>query len=217
MRYLPVGLDLSGREALVVGAGAEVPAKIERLLAAGARVTVIAPEPDDATLARAAAGEITLERREPTDTDLEGKAIVFAAPAATPEGEARARRWHAEAVRRGALLCTIDRPEACTFVSMATVRAPGLTMAFGTEGASPGAARRIREDLEALFADPRFGRFIDRLAALRATLPRGQRAARMAEAVKGFAIEARLRFPAWIDQHDSESAPRTSSDRGDEP
>jgi precorrin-2 dehydrogenase/sirohydrochlorin ferrochelatase len=200
MRYLPIELDVAGREALVVGAGAEALAKVDRLIDAGARVTVIAegaPGPDLA--ARAAEGRITLLERAAADEDLAGKVVVFAAPPGTPEGEARAARWHAAARASGALFCAIDRPEASTFVNAAVARAPGLTMTFSTEGASPGAARRVREDLEALFADPRWARFVSALAELRASLPRGQRAARMAEAVRGFAVEARLRFPAWLD------------------
>src|SRR5262249_43770230 len=125
---------------------------------------------------------------------------VFVAPHTTPEGEARARRWHAAAVREGRLFCAVDRPEVSTFVNVAVVRVPGLTMTFGTGGASPGTARRVREDLQALFSDPRFGRSVEQPAALRAPLPRGPRAARMAEAVRGFAIEARLLFPAWFER-----------------
>jgi precorrin-2 dehydrogenase / sirohydrochlorin ferrochelatase len=34
---------------------------------------------------------------------------------------------------------------------------------------------------------------------MREKLPRGERAAKMAEAVKGFAVEARLRFPDWFE------------------
>jgi precorrin-2 dehydrogenase/sirohydrochlorin ferrochelatase len=200
MRYLPVGLDVRDREALVVGCGGEIPAKIDRLREAGARVTVIAAAPDADLEARATAGAITLLRREPEDADLDGKAIVYGAPFTTPAEEARARRWHAAAVRAGTLVCAIDRPEACTFVSTAIVTAPGLTMTFGTDGRSPGTARRIREDLSDLFADPRFARFVDRLAALRASLPRGARAARLAGAVQGFAVEARLRFPGWFER-----------------
>jgi precorrin-2 dehydrogenase/sirohydrochlorin ferrochelatase len=201
MRYLPIEVDVQGRDALVVGTGAEVLSKVDRLVAAGARVTLIAEEdPGPELEARAADGRVRLLRREATDADLDGVAIVFATPFTTPAAEARARRWHAEALRSGRLFCAIDRPEACTFVNSAVVSAPGLTMTFSTGGKSPGTARRVREDLEALFADPRFARFIDRLAALRATLPRGERAARMAEAVKGFAVEARLRFPTWLER-----------------
>lgn len=203
MRTLPIGLDVNQRSALVVGTSAEVISKIDRLLDAGARVTVIAADdPGEAITARAAAGRITLLRREVEDADLEGHAIVFVAPFTTPAQEVRARRWHAEATRAGRLLSVIDRPEASTCVSFAIARTPGLTLTIGTEGVSPGLARRVREDLEALFADPRFSRFVASLAALRQRLPRGERAARMAAAVEGFAIEASLRFPAWLHDKD---------------
>jgi precorrin-2 dehydrogenase/sirohydrochlorin ferrochelatase len=202
MRYLPIGLDLRDRDALVIGSGPELPSKIDRLLSAGARVTVIAAEPDREAEALASAGKLTLLRREAADEDLAGKAIVLAAPYTTPEGEARARRWHAEAQRRGALFCCVDRPEASTFVNAATADVEGVTLSVATDGASPGTARRIREDLEAIFADPRFARFVARLAEMRASLPRGERAARMAEAVKGFAIEGKLVFPEWFAEED---------------
>jgi len=199
---LPIELDLQGREALVVGDGPEVWPKIDRLLEAGAAVTVIAEAaPSPEILQRAS--RITILARAATDTDLAGKAIVFAAPFATAEAEARARRWHAAAAREGRLFCAIDRPEASTFVNVAVVRASGLTMTFGTGGKSPGVARRIREDLASLFSDPRFARFLDHLSTLRAALPRGERAARMAQAVRGFAVEARLRFPDWFERGDA--------------
>ena len=195
MRYLPVGLDLRDRRALVVGAGPEIPAKIERLLAAGARVTVIAGAPDDAVRELAARGAIELCEREAADADLDGAAIVFVAPG---DG-AREARWHERAVREGRLLCVIDRPASSTFANLALARAPSLTIAIGTDGASPALARRLREDLEAAFADPRFARFLAKIAALRASLPKGARA-RAALAVKGFAVEIALRFPAWFER-----------------
>jgi precorrin-2 dehydrogenase/sirohydrochlorin ferrochelatase len=201
MRYLPIQLDVQGREALIIGAGVDVLAKIDRLLAAGARVTVIAAEPLGPELeVRARDGAITVRRRAFEDGDADGKAIVFLAPFHTPEEEALARRLYQDALRDGRLVCAIDRPEASTFVNAAVACAPGLTMTFSTEGRSPGAARRIREDLEALFADPRWERYLEALGRLRASLPRGERATRMAEAVKGFAVEARLRFPEWFER-----------------
>jgi precorrin-2 dehydrogenase/sirohydrochlorin ferrochelatase len=190
-------LVLQGRDALVVGPVPELGARVERLLEAGARVTVLEAhgEPDPAI-----AGRVAWTARPAEDGDLEGKAIVFVAAWATPEEEARARRWHADAMRRGALFCTLDRPEASTFTNVAVVRTPAVTMTFGSSGRSPGLVRRIREDLEALFSDPRFARFVDELARLRASLPRGERAARMAEAVRGFVLEARLRYPEWFER-----------------
>ncbi|MDI1451364.1 NAD(P)-dependent oxidoreductase [Polyangium sp. 6x1] len=197
MRYLPVEVDVQGREALVVGASAEVVSKVERLLAAGARVVVVAPgEVDPAIEALAAEGRVDVQRRAPAAGDVDGKAVVFVA---TSE-ERHAAPLHARGLAEGRLVCTIDRPELSTFVNPAVARAHGLTMTFATGGTSPGAVRRIREDLEALFGDPRFARFLGALEGLRARLPRGERAARMAEAVKGFAVEAKLRFPAWVER-----------------
>jgi precorrin-2 dehydrogenase/sirohydrochlorin ferrochelatase len=45
MRTLTIELDVRGRSALVVGGRGEAVGKIDRLLLAGARVTVIAPHP----------------------------------------------------------------------------------------------------------------------------------------------------------------------------
>src|SRR5580704_7309339 len=120
MRYLPIELDVAGREALVVGAGAEALSKVDRLIDAGARVTVIAErDPGPELEARAADGRIALLAREATDADLAGKVIVFVAPPTTAGGEARSLRWHAAARAGGGLFCAIDRPEACTFVNAA--------------------------------------------------------------------------------------------------
>jgi precorrin-2 dehydrogenase/sirohydrochlorin ferrochelatase len=174
----PLALTLDGREALLVGAEADAPLVVERLRAAGARLTVVA-------------------RSDFQPRDLDGKVIVFL----TPGDDALARRVHERLAPAGRLVCALDRPELSTFVNMAIVSVSGLTIALGSDGASPGTLRRIREDLAALFSDPRFARYMEALRGLRDGLPRGPaRVARMREAVKGFAIEARLRFPGWLER-----------------
>jgi precorrin-2 dehydrogenase/sirohydrochlorin ferrochelatase len=203
MQYLPIELDVRGREALVVGVSVEVVSKIDRLVEAGARVTVVAAgDPGSEVEERAREGIVTLHRRAFTDADLEGKLIVFIAPFTTPEGEAEAVRLHAWALRENRLLCTVDRPEACTFINAAIVEVSGLKLTISTGGASPGLARRLREDLGAVLADPRLGLFVAKLRSLREALPRGERASRMAEAVKDFSLAGTLRFPAWFDHGD---------------
>jgi precorrin-2 dehydrogenase / sirohydrochlorin ferrochelatase len=200
VRYFPVELDVLGRETLVVGASGEVVFKIGRLLEAGARVIVMTTGRIDAEVETwVAEGRIRLERREAQLEDVDGKALVFVA---TNEAD-RAPPFFERALREGRLLCTVDRPEFSTFINPAVVRASGLTMTFASGGTAPGAMRRIREDLEALFSDPRFGRFMEALAQLRSRLPRGERIEKMGEAVKGFGIDAVLRFPAWVDENRS--------------
>ena len=204
MQYLPIELDVHGHDALVIGAGAVAVPKVERLVHAGARITVVAPhEVDPALEAFAASGHVTLLRRSFEPRDLEGKRIVFVAPG----DDALSQQLFLWGSREGRLVCTLDRPELCTFINPAVVRTSGLTMSFSSAGASPGTLRRIREDLEALFSDPRFTRYLDALRSLRASLPRSERAARMAAATQGFAVEARLHFPAWLERGGAPEAP----------
>lgn len=199
MRYLPIELDVLDKGALVVGSGAEAASKVERLLAAGARVLVVSPpagELHPVLEARAREGRIALERRPVERVDLEGKVIIFLEPG----DDDLSRRLFEEASQGGRLVCTLDRPEHSTFANPAVASVSGLTMSFGTGGVSPSVVRRIREDLEALFSDPRFARMMGSLAKLRGSLPRGERSQQMKAAAEGFAIEARLRFPAWVER-----------------
>jgi precorrin-2 dehydrogenase/sirohydrochlorin ferrochelatase len=196
VRYFPVELDVAGRAVLVVGACGEVVSKIGRLLEASAQVVVMTTGPVDPLVEDwVAAGRVKLERREARLEDIEGKALVFVAT----NNEQDAPPFYERALREGRLLCTVDRPELSTFVNPAVVHASGLTMTFASGGTAPGAMRRIREDLETLFSDPRFGKFLAALGHLRAQLPRGARAEKMADAVRGFGIDATLRFPGWLD------------------
>ncbi len=189
-------LDVAGRAVLVVGASGEVVSKIGRLLEASAEIVVMTTGPVDPLVEEwVTAGRVKLERREAQLEDVEGKALVFVA---TIDADS-APKFYERALREGRLLCTVDRPEVSTFINPAVVHASGLTMTFASGGTAPGAMRRIREDLEALFSDPRFGKFLAALGQLRSQLPRGARAEKMAEAVRGFGIEAALRFPAWLD------------------
>lgn len=198
MGLFPIALELGGREVLVIGAHGEAPSVVERLLAAGARVTVVAPGEVDEAVARAAAGgRLDLRRRAFEDADLAGKALVLLAPG----DDALSKRLYEELTAAGRLVCTLDRPEVSAFSNMAVVDVPGLTIAFSSGGASPGTIRRIREDLTALFSDPRFAHYMEELRRTRARLPRGEaRMARMRAAVEGFAVEARLRFPGWFER-----------------
>lgn len=204
MRYFPIELDVLDRDALVIGGGSEAASKIDRLLAAGAKVTVITRGSGAHPIVeeRAREGQITWLVRAPSLSDAEGKAIIFLEAEGDDADEALSRRLFEEASRVGLLVCTLDRPEVSTFANPSVARAPGLTMSFSSGGVSPSVVRRVREDLEALFSDPLFARFMDRLKALRSSLPRGERSRVMKEAVAGFALEARLHFPRWLTAKD---------------
>jgi siroheme synthase-like protein len=71
MKYLPIGLNLRDRSCVVVGGGAVGTRKVNTLLAAGADVTLIAPQATEEAVALAAQGRLRWERREYRDGDLE--------------------------------------------------------------------------------------------------------------------------------------------------
>lgn len=189
--FLPLMLDLRGREALVVGADEDAVRRVERLVRAGARVRVVAREATEALRTLAATGGVHIEERLARPEDMEGAALVYVATAE----EAQAAPLHARALRTGQPMCTIDRPELSTFINPAVAEAGALAIAVSTGGASPALARRVREDLEAIFGEAAFVEWLERLRSEREAMPRGERAARGAEAVKGFALEGRLRLP----------------------
>jgi precorrin-2 dehydrogenase/sirohydrochlorin ferrochelatase len=200
---LPLELDVRGRDALVVGASGEAVSKIERLVLSGARVRVVAPGEVDARVeGLASAGHVAMERRAFEERDLGDAWVVFVAP----DYDALGPSLHAWAVRERRLLSMLDRPKLSTFTNPAVARAHGLTIAMSSGGAAPGAMRRLREDLEAIFADPRLGRFLERLRALRAEVPPGERKARLRDAVLGFGLVGHLVFPDWLKTDDDRDA-----------
>ena len=74
--YYPVSLNLTGRACLVVGAGPVAARKARGLLAAGALVTVIAPEVGDAM---AALSPLTIVRRAYAPGDAAAYRLVVTA------------------------------------------------------------------------------------------------------------------------------------------
>lgn len=73
------GLDLDGRSVVVVGGGSVAARRLHRLLASGARVTVVSPVVQTAVEGLAAAGRITWVRRDYAPGDLDGAWYAMAA------------------------------------------------------------------------------------------------------------------------------------------
>ncbi len=84
----PVGLLLSGRRVVVVGGGHVAQRRVPSLIAAGARVLLVAPEVSPAVEGLAGAGEIEWQRRAFVEHDL---AEAWYAVACTDDPEVNAR------------------------------------------------------------------------------------------------------------------------------
>jgi len=141
---LPLFVKLAGRDVLVVGAGPMGTARAEGLAAAGARVTVVAPE----VLPGAAAAAAAVLRRPFQPSDLDG--MWFAVAAAPPEVN-RAVAVAAEA--RRVLVNAVDDPASASAYFPGVVRRGGATIAISTDGRAPALAGLLREGIEAVLPE----------------------------------------------------------------
>ncbi|HEX9812747.1 MAG TPA: siroheme synthase CysG [Burkholderiales bacterium] len=146
MDFLPIFINLRDRPCLLVGGGEVAARKARLLLAAGARVSVVAPTLGPTLTQLAKEGRIAHDAREYADALLTGNALVFAAT----DDAAVNRRVHAGASALGIPINVTDRPELCTFVMPSVVDRSPVVIAVSTGGAAPVLARLIRAKLETL-------------------------------------------------------------------
>jgi uroporphyrin-III C-methyltransferase/precorrin-2 dehydrogenase/sirohydrochlorin ferrochelatase len=141
----PAFLRLQGREVVLVGGGAVAAAKHAALVAAGARITVVAPE---IVPALRAAPDTTFVERGFQAQDLDG--AWYAVAAATPEVN---REVLAAGLARRIFVNAADDPPAATAFAGSVARRGPITIAVSTGGAAPALAALVREGLEALLPD----------------------------------------------------------------
>ena len=157
-RYYMACLDLTRRSVLVVGGGPVALEKIEGLLAAGAEVTVVAPQivPELVDL------DLTLIRRGYRSEDLAGKFLVVAATSTTSVN----RRVFRDAEALTLLCNVVDVPELCSFILPAVHRHEPIAIAVSTGGASPALAQHLRDQI-ATVVRPEHAELANRLRELR--------------------------------------------------
>lgn len=160
-RY-PIALALDGRHVLVVGAGAVAMRKVQGLLAAGARVTIVAPAPSEGLSALVAARRVEHLERAFADTDVEGAVLVFAA---TSDAAVNARVRNA-ARAAGALVNDAADGELGDFSLPAVHRTATLCVAVDASAGAPAFARRVRDEIASVI-DERYGRAATILARMR--------------------------------------------------
>ena len=140
MQLYPVFLKLSGKRVLLVGGGTVAAAKLDGLLAAGALVTVVAPE-IDASIERPG---VTLFRRRFKPGDLDG--VWWVVAAAPPDVN---RQVQAAAESRQLFVNAVDDPAHATAYLGGVVRRDDVTIAISTGGRAPALAGLLREGLDA--------------------------------------------------------------------
>jgi uroporphyrin-III C-methyltransferase/precorrin-2 dehydrogenase/sirohydrochlorin ferrochelatase len=135
-----VGLDLSGRRAVVVGGGTVAQRRLPRLVASGAAIEVIAPHVTPAVQGMADAGELTWHQRPYTDGDLDGAWYVVTCTQVTEVNEAVA----AEAERRRVFCVRSDAGTQGTAVTPAVGEHDGLLVGV-LSGGQPRRSAAVRD------------------------------------------------------------------------
>lgn len=138
----PVALILVGRRCLVVGGGHVALRKCGGLLAAGAEVTVVAPEVSDEIRAM----PVRVEQRPYAEGEATGYWLVVTATG-RPEVD---RAVFADGDGAGVLVNAADDIPGCSFILPAVVRRGPVSVAVSTDGTSPALAGWLRDRVAAL-------------------------------------------------------------------
>jgi len=138
-KLLPLFLDLANRDVLLVGGGRVAAAKLQQLLAAGARVRVVSP------VVVAEIRGVEILRRPFEASDLDGVWLVVAA--ATSD----VNKQVAEAAdARHIFINAVDDPANATAYLSGVVRRDEVTIAISTSGDAPALTALVREALDAV-------------------------------------------------------------------
>ncbi len=149
MKYFPLFVAGNRLKVLLVGGGTIAAAKLETLAAAGARMTVVAPQFGDGVLALAERYPCTLLRQEYEPELLGDHNVIVAAT----DDSALGKRIADDARASGIWANIVDAPALCDFIFPAITRHGPLQIAISTGGASPVMARLLKQDIEQILPE----------------------------------------------------------------
>ncbi|MGD8499294.1 MAG: bifunctional precorrin-2 dehydrogenase/sirohydrochlorin ferrochelatase [Phycisphaerales bacterium] len=162
MAKYPIFLELSGRRVVVIGGGAVAVRKAQALLAAGARLVVVAERIDDMLTALCQGKNAELVRSKYSKDYLAGALLAIAAT----NNHQLNKQIYKDCQELEVLCNVVDEPELCDFFVPAVVKRGDLQIAVGTEGQCPAYAGHVRKKLEEIFTD-KHGQFLAELETLR--------------------------------------------------
>ena len=203
----PITLDVKGRPCLVLGGDDEAADKVQRLLDAGAKVTVVSPTLNDPLRKLTAAAKVIHRVRLFRGQDAEGAFLVINT---LRSDEEFSRGLYELATKERFLLCSLDQPGYSNAWLPALVSRGHLRCAVSTSGTAPALASRLRQDMEEIF-DETFQSFLEWLASVRESAQESEADAErriklLREAVSGFKLKGSIEYPkAWLDERKAKS------------
>jgi precorrin-2 dehydrogenase/sirohydrochlorin ferrochelatase len=204
----PLTLDVRGYPVLMLGGDEDAAEKAQRLLEAGAKVTVVAPTLHEQLKQLAASAKIVHRGRHFRETDLESVILVLNMLRGDKEF---ARSLFAKAREKKFLLWSVDYPEASTVNMPAVVACGHVRVAISTSGMAPAMSGFIKEDLERIFGEE-LAPFVDWLGELREQAKTNEpdvekRRTLLREAMDGFRLLGKVQYPkVWLDERAAAAA-----------
>ena len=204
-----VSLDVQGRACLVLGGAEEAVEKIERLLDAGAKVTVVNPTLHTSLRKLTASGKIIHRGRAFRTTDVQNGVILVMNT--LQDDHDLAKRLYELSKTERFLVWSIDQPDLSTITMPALVKRGHLRMAISTSGASPSLAKALRQDLETVLGEDLVD-CLNWLARTREDLRKAEpsvvkRREQLQEIIEGFKLTGSLQYPnAWQAQQMAQQA-----------
>ncbi len=162
MAKYPIFLELDSRRAVVIGGGKVAVRKAQALLAAGARVVVVAERIDDMMTALCSGRDAELIKSKYSKNYLAGALLTIAAT----NNNKLNKQIYKDCQELEVMCNVVDVPELCDFFVPAVVKRGDLQIAIGTEGRCPAFAGHTRKKLETIFTE-KHGDFLAELEKLR--------------------------------------------------
>jgi uroporphyrin-III C-methyltransferase / precorrin-2 dehydrogenase / sirohydrochlorin ferrochelatase len=162
MTLLPIFLNLTNRNCLLVGAGNVALDKITSMLTTGLSLRVIAPEARIEIQQLALEGKLDWIERRFEPSDLDGNFLVIAATNSPQVNSA----VYQGCVERNIPCNSVDDIPNCDFFFASVVSRGNLQIAISTSGESPAVAQRLRREIDAQLPSD-FGKWLGHLGQLR--------------------------------------------------
>lgn len=162
MAKYPIYLELGGRRVVLIGGGAVALRKAQALLAAGARLVVIAERVDDMLEALCRGSDTEVVKAPYSKNYLAGAILAVAAT----NNHQLNKQIYQDCQELEVLCNVVDVPELCDFFVPAVVKRGDLQIAISTEGQCPAYAGHVRKKLEEIFT-VEHGQFLTELETFR--------------------------------------------------
>ena len=143
MNTLPLFLNLKAKPVLVVGGGDVALRKVQTLIKASARVTLVAPEVNE-QLEFLAGDQLRIIKSDYQPWHIEGQRLVIAAT----DDTALNQQIHDACEAADIWVNVVDQPELCEFTFPSIIDRSPLMIAISTGGNAPVLGRLWKEKLE---------------------------------------------------------------------